>query len=218
MTKIVETQPSTSPADIVVATANPGKLAELRRLLGEGYRVFSAAELGAEMPEETGETFAENAALKAQAVSAQTGKIAIADDSGLEVSALGGAPGVRTARYAGPGATDAENRAKLLEALGPISIDKRQARFVSVIAIVFPGEETITACGTCNGVIAFEERGERGFGYDSVFQTASGKTMAEMDPAEKNAISHRGEAMRAARHLLSKRIPNSWSPAREGNR
>lgn len=218
MTEIVETPSPAAPVEIVVATANQGKLTELRQLLGAGYRVFSAAELEAEIPEETGETFDENAELKARAVSAQTGKIAIADDSGLEVSALGGAPGVRTARYAGPEATDEENRAKLLDALRPINSDGRQARFVSVIAIAFPREETITACGTCEGSIALEERGEGGFGYDPVFQTGSGKTMAEMGPAEKNAISHRGEAMRVATRLLSERISRSRPLARGDNR
>jgi XTP/dITP diphosphohydrolase len=198
--------PATVPVDIVVATGNPGKLAELRELLGAGYRVVSAAEAGAEMPDETGETFAENATLKARAVAEQTGKIAIADDSGLEVAALGGSPGVHTARYAGPAATDAQNREKLLDALRDVGEHARHARFVSVIAIALSPEEIITAQGTCEGVIALGERGEGGFGYDAIFQTPGGKTMAELEPAEKNAMSHRGQAMRTATQLMADRL------------
>lgn len=206
MTTPLETAPVTKPVEIVVATGNPGKLAELRALLGSGYRVLSAVDLGVEMPEETGKTFAENAILKARAVARQTGKVAIADDSGMEVAALGGAPGVRTARYAGPAATDADNRNKLLDALQSAVGDERQARFVSVIAIAFSPEEVITTSGTCAGVIAREERGQGGFGYDSIFQTPVGKTMAELSASEKNAISHRGQAMRMATQLLAERF------------
>ncbi|HEV2072613.1 MAG TPA: RdgB/HAM1 family non-canonical purine NTP pyrophosphatase [Thermomicrobiales bacterium] len=204
--------PATEPVDIVVATGNLGKLAELREMLGPGYRVVSAAEAGAEMPNETGETFAENAKLKARAVAEQTGKIAIADDSGLEVSALGGSPGVRTARYAGAAATDAQNREKLLKVLQDVGELERQARFVSVIAIALSPEEIITTRGICEGTIALEERGEGGFGYDSIFQTPSGKTMAELEPAEKNRISHRGQAMRMATRFLADRLHVSGSP------
>ena len=201
-----------APIDIVAATGNAGKLAELRQLLGPGYRVVSAAEAGAGMPDETGETFAENATLKARAVAEQTGKIAIADDSGLEVAALGGSPGVHTARYAGPAATDAQNREKLLDALRDVGDDKRRARFVSVIAIALSPDEIITARGTCEGVIALNERGQGGFGYDAIFETPGGKTMAELEPAEKNAISHRGQAMITATRLLADRLHPSGQP------
>ena len=211
MTTPFETAPVTKPVEIVVATGNPGKLVELRELLGSGYHVLSAMDLGAEMPEETGKTFAENAILKARAVARQTGKVAIADDSGLEVSALGGDPGVRTARYAGPTATDMDNRNKLLGALQSAGGDERQARFVSVIAIAFSPEEVITTSGTCEGVISREERGKGGFGYDSIFQTPVGKTMAEMSASEKNAISHRGQAMQMARQLLAERFSGAGS-------
>jgi XTP/dITP diphosphohydrolase len=204
--------PATEPVDIVVATGNLGKLAELREMLGPGYRVVSAAEAGAEMPEETGETFAENATLKARAVAEQTGKIAIADDSGLEVSALGGSPGVHTARYAGAAATDAQNREKLLKVLQDVGEHERQARFVSVIAIALSPQQIITTRGVCDGTIALEERGEGGFGYDSIFRTLSGKTMAELEPAEKNAISHRGQAMRMATKHLADRLQGLGSP------
>lgn len=198
--------PATEPVDIVVATGNLGKLAELREMLGPAYRVVSAAEAGAEMPEETGETFAENAKQKARAVAEQTGKIAIADDSGLEVSALGGSPGVHTARYAGAAATDVQNREKMLKVLQDVGELERQARFVSVIAIALSPEEIITIRGIFEGTIALEERGEGGFGYDSIFQTPSGKTMAELEPAEKNRISHRGHAMRMATEVLADRL------------
>lgn len=199
------------PVDIAVATGNPGKLAEIRTLLGPAYRIHSAQDLNALLPEETGLTFADNAILKAAAVADQTGMIAIADDSGLEVVALDGAPGVHTARYAGNGATDEANRHKLLAALAESRDANRSARFVSVIAIAFGPNDVVTAEGTCEGTIALEERGQAGFGYDSVFQLPSGKTMAELTPDEKNAISHRGRAMALARELLERR--GSYEPA-----
>ncbi len=194
------------PIDIVVATGNPGKLAELRDLLGGKYRILSARQVGAELPEETGETFEENAVLKARAVARQTGKITIADDSGLEVFALDGEPGVYTARYAGPMSTDAENRSKLLDALKDMKGSRRRATFVAVIAVAFSPDEIEIAEGRCDGLIAFHERGVGGFGYDSIFETVRGKTMAELEPAEKHAISHRGQAMKAATQLLGERL------------
>lgn len=202
----LETTLSQTPIELVIATANVGKLKEIRDLLGNGFTVRSAREIGVELPEETGRTFAENAILKARSVAEQTGKIAIADDSGLEVDALGGAPGVHTARYAGSDATDADNRAKLLKALDGVDLADRSARFVSVIAIVFSPDDIETAHGSCSGVIALGERGDGGFGYDSIFQLSDGRTMAEILPSEKNAISHRGIAMRAVSEVIVRRV------------
>lgn len=188
----------TSPVHIVVATSNPGKLSELRELLGDGFEISTAAERGATMPEETGATFDENAILKATAIARQTGEIALADDSGLEVDHLDGLPGVLTARFAGPMATDAANRKKLLRALEGIAPARRRARFVSVIAIAIDPDTVLTARGNVEGHITHAERGTGGFGYDPIFELASGKTMAELEAGEKNAISHRGAAMRQA--------------------
>ena len=198
-----------TPIEIVIATGNPGKVSELKELLGDGFHVATANALGAELPEETGDTFADNAVLKARSVAVQTGRLAIADDSGLEVAALHGAPGVHTARFAGPMATDADNRHLLLRELEDVDGNCRGARFVSVIAIAFSADDIVVAEGTCDGRIATEERGSGGFGYDSVFELSSGETMAEIDPAEKNRISHRGMAMRQALKLLGERFPDA---------
>jgi XTP/dITP diphosphohydrolase len=200
---------TTSPADhrqrpvparprVVLATENQGKVRELRDLIGDIADVIDLKPLDLVLPPETGTTFEDNAIAKARFAAEATGMIAIADDSGLEVDALGGLPGVRTARYAGEDATDAENRSKLLSAMRDIPDAERRARFVSVIAIVQPDGTAVTTEGTCAGSIAHEERGTGGFGYDSLFLLESGRTMAEISAAEKNAISHRGAAMRAA--------------------
>lgn len=195
--------------DIVVATGNPGKLTELRELLGSSYNIVSAAELGSELPEETGTTFDQNAILKASSIASQTSKIAIADDSGLEVAALDGAPGVYSARYSGLFATDAANREKLLNVLGDVPANQRSARFVSVIAIAFAPNEVETVEGTCEGSITTLERGEGGFGYDSIFEITNGKTLAEISSEEKNTVSHRAHAMVLARQLLEARLGNA---------
>lgn len=191
---------------IVVATSNTGKLAELRALLDPEVTIRTAAELGAELPEETGSTFAENAVLKARAVAEQTGHVAIADDSGLEVVALGGAPGVYSARFAGQMASDADNRSKLLTSLKDVEDAMRQARFVSVIALAFSPDDVVTAEGHCDGSITREERGDGGFGYDPIFLLPSGQTMAEISASEKNRISHRAVAMKRAMALLQARF------------
>jgi XTP/dITP diphosphohydrolase len=204
------------PIDIVIATGNPGKLTELRALLGPAFRVRSIDELQATLPDETGTTFAENAVLKAVSVAKQTGMVAIADDSGLEVAALDGAPGVYSARYAGSMASDADNRNKLLQALSGVDGNGRGARFVCSIAIAFTPDDVVTAEGTCEGIIALNERGRGGFGYDSIFQLASGKTMAELSAEEKNAISHRGKAMSAALRLLQERLSVPGVPLQGG--
>ncbi len=192
---------------VIVASTNHGKLAEIRSALDfEDLEFVTAADLGREPldVEETGETFAENALLKARAYAEAFGLAALADDSGLEVDALDGAPGVRSARYSGEGATDARNNEKLLAALEGVHGVSRTARFRSAIALVEPDGTAVIADGACEGAIGFEGRGDGGFGYDPLFLPAAtpGSTMAELSLAEKNAISHRGAALRALRHAL----------------
>lgn len=193
---------------VIVATGNRGKLAEIRSALDfEGWEFVTAADLGAQALEieETGETFLANARLKAHAYRAAFGLAALADDSGLEVDALGGAPGVYSSRYAGSGASDADNNVKLLAALADVPAHSRTARFRSVIVLVDEhGAETV-AEGTCEGAIGHGPRGESGFGYDPLFlpHATAGRTMAELAMAEKNAISHRGAALRALKGQLA---------------
>jgi XTP/dITP diphosphohydrolase len=192
---------------VVVATSNPGKLAEIRvALAGDGWEFNTAADLGLEAPEvvEDGRTFLANAEIKARAYSAALGLPALADDSGLVVDVLGGDPGVRSARYSGDGATDAENNAKLLSELEGVGSEERAARFMCVVVFVDEDGEETAACGTCEGRIAAAGRGSGGFGYDPLFlpDEAAGRTMAELDMAAKNAISHRGRALRALRDEL----------------
>lgn len=153
--------------------------------------------------EEDGKSFFENSLKKARFYSKLFGKIAIADDSGLEVDALGGGPGIYSARYAGERATDQENRKKLLKALEGIPVSKRGARFKCVIAMVTPEGREILVEGTCKGRIGFKEVGRNGFGYDSLFILPRlGKTMAQLNLEEKNRISHRGKALRKLRKML----------------
>ena len=191
---------------VVVATSNSGKLVEIESALAvPGWEFVAASELGrAPDVEETGETFLENALLKAEAYRSVFDLPALADDSGLEVDALGGAPGVRSARYAGEEATDAENNARLLAELEGTPEGGRRARFRCVIALVDAGGAVITADGTCEGRIGAAPRGSGGFGYDPLFlpDDGGGRTMAELELAEKNRISHRGRALMALRELL----------------
>ena len=179
---------------LTVATGNPHKLRELAELLP----AFSLQPLpeGAEMPPETGDTFAANALIKARAAQAAVGGPAVADDSGIEAAALGGRPGVRSARYAGEHATDEENLAKLLEEVGEAGRDRRVA-YVCVLAYLNAGGEEGLFEGRCEGWLAQKPRGSGGFGYDPAFLPdgiRDGRTMAELEPVEKNAISHRGRA------------------------
>jgi XTP/dITP diphosphohydrolase len=153
--------------------------------------------------EETGETFAENALIKARAAARFTGLIAAADDSGIEVSALDGAPGVRSARFAGEGATDRQNNEKLLTLMAGIPEGEREARFVAVIALASPDGREITVRGECRGLVTTAPRGDGGFGYDPVFfYPPLGKTYAEMTDSEKGRISHRGLAIQALGRVL----------------
>ena len=185
--------------DIVLASSNQGKLAELRALLEPaGLRVVPQDALGVEPPEETGLTFVENALIKARAACAATGLPAIADDSGVVVHALKGAPGVRSARYAGDGASDADNLARLLEALAGVATPRRGAAFVcSLVYLRHARDPCPMVCeGVWKGRILDAPRGAGGFGYDPVFFVESlGRTAAELSRAEKNAISHRGQAL-----------------------
>ena len=194
----------------MVATANRGKLEEIRSALGfSGWEFVTAADLRS-VPlevEETGATFEENARLKAHAYRDAFGHAALADDSGLEVDALGGRPGVYSSRYAGPEATDADNNALLLREIADVPAEERTARFRSVIVLVDEeGAETVAA-GACEGRIGFEPHGTGGFGYDPLFRpdAAPGRAMAELTLAEKNAISHRGAALRALKAALGGR-------------
>lgn len=187
---------------VVLASNNKGKLLELQQLVGDAVNVVSAADLNVEMPEETGVTFAENATLKADAAFEQTGFISLADDSGLEVDALEGRPGVYSARFAGVDATDDENNEKLLNELASVPEHLRTARFRSAIAIRIDEETSLVFEGSCEGQIGFEPRGTGGFGYDPLFVHPNGHTMAELPADEKNAVSHRGEAMRKAIPVL----------------
>ena len=181
----------------VIATHNAHKLIEMRRILEPlGIEAVTDRDLGVELPEveETGTTFAENAYLKAASACAFTGLPAIADDSGLAVEALGGAPGVYSARYAGEDATDTDRNAKLLEALKDVPAGQRQAKFVSAVCCVFPNGDVLRTEGEFHGEIAFAPSGENGFGYDPIFLVGD-RTSAQMTPAEKDAVSHRGRAL-----------------------
>ena len=184
---------------IVVATFNPGKLRELREILDlPGVEWVSLGEFpGTRAPEETGATLEENAWVKAEAASRRTGLPAVADDTGLEVDALGGAPGVHSARYAGAGAGDDANVRKLLEAMRDVEPARRSARFRTVCAACLPGGSRPLGVGVLEGRITFVPRGSGGFGYDPVFEIGGlGRTLAELGAAEKNSISHRAMAAR----------------------
>jgi XTP/dITP diphosphohydrolase len=183
----------------VLATHNIKKLAELQRILEPvGVTVVSEKELSFDFPdvEETGTTFEENALLKAKSACEVCGLPAIADDSGLCVDALGGAPGVYSARYAGEDGNDAKNNQKLLDALKGIPDEQRTARFVSVVCCYFPGGEHFFVRGECEGVIAHEPHGDAGFGYDPLF-IHDGRCFGQLSADEKDKVSHRGRALRA---------------------
>lgn len=190
----------------VIATHNPGKLKELQRILEPLHIDAVTAKL--DEVEETGTTFAENAFLKADAACRQTGMPAVADDSGLMVDTLNGEPGVYSARYAGEGATDYDRIIKLLTNLKNVPLEKRTAKFVSAICCVFPNGEKIEVQGECPGFIAFEPHGNGGFGYDPIF-LVNGKSFAELNASEKDAVSHRGRALRALAECLKNRKENS---------
>ena len=194
-----------NPKRLVVATANPGKLREFRALLADlPFEIRSLAELGLPSPEETGATFLANAMLKARHAAAAGRCAAVADDSGIEVDALGGAPGIYSARYAGPGAGDAENNAKLINALRGVPPELRGARYRCALVFVAAADAPprVAEAGW-EGFILDTPRGGGGFGYDPYFWLPDlNKTAAELAPEEKNRLSHRGRAMRALREIL----------------
>ncbi len=189
----------------MVATRNEGKRAELVRLLaGLPFQVRSLRDYPdlPPVPEE-GTTYEENAIRKATAVARATGEIALADDSGLEVDALGGEPGVHSARLLGESATDAARNAEILRRLVGVPWERRTARYRAVVAVALPDGRVYTFAGSCEGIIAHTPRGSGGFGYDPIFYVPSlGRTMAELSPEEKDRISHRGKAMAQARAFL----------------
>ena len=197
---------------ICAATGNAGKLRELRRILeAQGHEVVSQKELGITIePDETGTTFAENALIKAETICKVSGLPTIADDSGLCVDALGGAPGVYSARYCGHHGDDEANNDKLLDAMKEVPEGKRGAKFISAVCFILPDGRHLTCMGECPGSIAFERlNGDYGFGYDPLFipdevgvpggggtaENTQGRSYAELSAAEKDAISHRGRAM-----------------------
>jgi len=193
---------------LVLATKNKGKIAEIVKILADlpQIEILSLADFP-EIPSiaETGQTFTENAILKAKTVARLTGHWALADDSGLTVAYLKGAPGVYSARYAGENATDEENNAKLLAALKDVPMEKRQAAFVCVMALCSSEGECYTCEGQCEGLIALAPKGTHGFGYDPIFYVpAYNKTMAELGPEIKNKISHRAAALQQLKPLLQK--------------
>lgn len=191
---------------IIAATHNKGKIKEIQEILGAiGFEVFSQDEIGITVePEENGTTFAENAMIKARAVAELCDFAVIADDSGLCVDALGGAPGVYSARYAGEGASDADKIKKLLSELS--DEENRHAKFISSIACILPDGEEITTHGEVPGNITYEMHGEGGFGYDPVFFSDElGKTFGEATADEKNKVSHRSRALKALFDILIER-------------
>lgn len=188
----------TGALEVVAATANPHKLEEIAAILGGHVRLLPRPDTVAEVVEDA-PTLEGNARLKAVAICQATGLAAVADDTGLEVDALGGRPGVHSARYAGPQADPSANLVKLLQELAGTAPAARTARFRTVALVRFPDGGEVMAQGSVEGTIIDEPRGGGGFGYDPVFVPAAGdgRTFAEMDDAEKNAISHRGRAFRA---------------------
>ncbi len=205
--------------DLVIATRNNGKLREIKAMLkGTRIRVLSLDDFpGCPEVVEDKETFRENALKKARAVAEYTGKIALADDSGLSVDALGGAPGVYSARFSGPGADDLKNNRKLLRMMKDVPDERRGAQFVCVMALVGRGQSTgfgteKTVKGIVRGRITREMRGPRGFGYDPLFYySPKGMTFAQMGPEEKNRVSHRARALAKIKDIINKmQLPHSW--------
>jgi len=196
----------TTPGRVVVATANAGKLRDFQDLLGDAWQLVAQGELGIVSVDETGDSFSANALLKARHASEHSGLPAIADDSGLQVDALGGAPGIYSARYAGLDGDDAANNSKLLAALNGVPAPQRSARYQCAIVFVRSATDPqpLLAEASWEGHIASEARGDGGFGYDPLFIDAeSGRHAAQLTAAEKHARSHRGKAIRALQQLLA---------------
>jgi XTP/dITP diphosphohydrolase len=202
------------PADVALATKNPGKIREIMRIcsswpvrwhLARGPDESSSASRLWPDVEETGESYLDNARLKAQAGARALELPAIADDSGIEVDALGGEPGPRSARFAGPNATDRENLDLLIERIRTVPPEARTARYRCVAVCAWPDGREVWAEATCEGTLVLEPQGHGGFGYDPIFvPEGESRTMAELSPEEKDAISHRGKALRALGEILSR--------------
>ena len=200
---------------ILVATGNPGKLGEVRVILGElGVEFRTLADVGdLPGPLENEDTFEANASVKARHYSRLTGHWTLADDSGLEVDALGGAPGVRSARYAGPQRSDADNNAKLIAELSHVADERRAARFRCALALADGERVLASSTGVIQGRIIDQPRGENGFGYDPYFLVPElGVTTAQMPPEQKNRISHRGQALRALAPSLARLLAGRSGP------
>jgi len=202
-------QPPSPPyRELVIATSNPGKLLEFRAILGDLPLALRALDAFPEvlLPEE-GDDYEKNAVAKAHAACAGSGRAAVADDSGLEVAALDGAPGPRSARFGGPGLDDAGRVAALLEALAARGGAEREARFVCVCALALADGRVFTSRGECAGRILEAPRGRLGFGYDPIFEVAgTERSMAELAPARKHALSHRGRALAGLAPLLRSHV------------
>ena len=189
---------------IIIATHNKHKLAEMSRILSPmGYEVVTDTDLGIELSdvEENGETFLDNARIKAESGCKESGLPCIADDSGLCVDALDGAPGVFSARYSGVHGDDEGNNRKLLKELEVVPTEKRTAHFACAICVSFPDGNEVTAEGKCEGYIGYEKKGTNGFGYDPLFMVGD-RSLAEMTADEKDAISHRGNALKELQKIL----------------
>ena len=198
-------RPSSSDGTLVLATANRAKARELRTLLGSiPYRVLDLTDFPSlTLPPEGTQSYAANALLKARAVAAATRTVALADDSGIEVDALGGRPGVLSARFGGEGLSDEDRCVAMLRELRDVPPERRRARYRCVVALAIPEGRTATAEGVVEGILLDEPRGNGGFGYDPLFYyPALGATFAEVAPEAKHAVSHRGQAMVRARRIL----------------
>jgi len=194
------------PADLLLASQNPGKLAEMKTLVGGlNFRVLSPRDLGlTTAPEETGESFLENATLKALDYAGRSGRLTVADDSGLSVDALDGGPGLFSSRFGGEGASDLERNRLLLEKLAGVPRKKRGARFTSAVAVARDGRVLFQAQESVEGLIAEEMRGANGFGYDPLFfYPPFGRTFGEVPGPEKDRVSHRGKAFARLREFLA---------------
>jgi XTP/dITP diphosphohydrolase len=202
------------PTELALATRNPGKIREIQEIcagwpvrwrLAEGLNGRSDGPASWPDVEESGETYLDNARLKAHAVAEALGVPAVADDSGIEVDALGGEPGPRSARFAGPNATDRENLDLLIQKIRPVAPDARTSRYRCVAVCAWPDGRSAWAEGACEGWLILEPRGTGGFGYDPIFvPEGESRTMAELSAEEKNAISHRGKALRALGEILAR--------------